>query len=142
MSMWVSVAYAAGEQAQKIQAAPSAGETFVLNMVLILVLAALFYLLMVRPQQKRMKEHTNMLGALAKGDRVVTSGGLVGRIDKIVSDREYLVEFAENVKVTVLKSSVSGKYQDLVKSSSKPENDNGKSGKDKDSKDKDSKDKA
>lgn len=136
MSIWISAAYAAGEQAQKIQNAPSAGETFLLNMVLIIVLAALFYLLMVRPQQKRMKEHTNMLGSLSKGDKIVTSGGLVGRIEKVSSDKEYLIEFSEGIRITVLRSSISGKYGDLVKSSGNAGNDNGSSGKTKEKKDK------
>lgn len=68
---------------------------------------AIFYFLLIRPQQKRQKESKQMLGALKKGDRVVTSSGLYGTIHGIKDDIVVL-KIADDVKVEMLKSSVSG----------------------------------
>lgn len=87
---------------------PSAGETFMWNMGMILALVALFYVLMIRPQQKRFKEHSEMLGALKKGDKVVTSGGLIGTIDKIKDgENDISVDLGNGTKVTVLRNNLS-----------------------------------
>jgi preprotein translocase subunit YajC len=83
-------------------AAPSTGDTFMWNMGLVLVMFALFYVLMIRPQQKRLKAQQAMLGALKVGDRVVTGGGLVGTISKLVSDAEVEVDLG-GTKVTALR---------------------------------------
>jgi preprotein translocase subunit YajC len=66
-----------------------------------------FYFLLIRPQQKKAKEHQEMLNQVKRGDRVVTSGGIVGLITKVMSDSEVQVEIAENVKVKVLRSMIS-----------------------------------
>jgi preprotein translocase subunit YajC len=66
-----------------------------------------FYFLLIKPQQKRMKEHQATLAALKKGDEVITGGGIIGRITK-VSDDKLTVEISKGVEVTVLKSGVSG----------------------------------
>jgi len=60
---------------------------------------AVFYFLILRPQQKKLKKHQNMLANLRRGDRVVTNGGLIGTISKIVSDTEVQVELAEDIRV-------------------------------------------
>lgn len=93
---------------------PGAGEAFAMNVGLVLILVALFYLLMIRPQQRRFKEHAEMLGKLDKGSRIVTQGGLVGVIEKVLSDNDVLVDFGNSVKITVLRSSIMGRYQDQV----------------------------
>jgi preprotein translocase subunit YajC len=100
--MFVSPAYA--------QAAGAAGggsmaalEQF-LPLVLIFVV---FYFLLIRPQQKKMKQHKEMLGQLRRGDRVVTSGGILGTVNKLISDTEVSVEIAEGVRVRVLRSTIS-----------------------------------
>jgi len=67
---------------------------------------AIMYFLMIRPQQKQLKEHRTLLAGLKKGDVVVTQGGVIGKIDQVVSDNEVRVEIANNVKVRLLKSSV------------------------------------
>jgi len=95
-------------------AAPAGGiaggiESF-LPLVLIFVV---FYFLMIRPQQKRMKMHKEMLGQLRRGDRVVTSGGILGTVNKVVDDKEVIVEIAEGVKVRVLRTTI----QDIVSKS-------------------------
>ncbi len=87
---------------------PPAGGTEMLlwNVGLIVVLVAMFYLLLIRPQQKRFREHKDMLDTLKKGDKVLTGGGLIGRVDKVVNDTEILVDLGNGVKVTALRSTV------------------------------------
>jgi preprotein translocase subunit YajC len=75
----------------------------IVPMVLVLVV---FYFLMIRPQQQKAKEHRTMLSALRRGDRVVTGGGIVGAVAKVVSDDEVLVDIADNVRVRVLRSTI------------------------------------
>lgn len=66
-----------------------------------------FYFMLIRPQQKRAREHQNVLGQLKKGDRVVTTGGLIGRISGL-TDRLVTLEVAEKVRVQVLRSQIQG----------------------------------
>jgi preprotein translocase subunit YajC len=67
---------------------------------------AIFYLLTIRPQQKKMKEHQAKLDAIKRGDTVVTTGGIVGKVVRVANDGELRVEIAENVQVRMLKSGV------------------------------------
>ena len=98
--MFVTPAYA--------QAAGGAGGAAGLASFLPLVLIfVIMYFLMIRPQQKRMKEHRAMVEALKKGDEVVTQGGLVGKITA-VREGELEVEIAPGVKVRVIRSTVTG----------------------------------
>lgn len=70
----------------------------------------LMYLLMIRPQRKKQKEHEKLLSELAKGDRVVTSGGMFGTVFAIDDDRSVVVlKVGSDVKLEVLKSSIAGK---------------------------------
>ena len=74
----------------------------------IIMLAILFggmYFLMIRPQSKRAKEHSNLLASLAKGDEVVTTGGLVGKVNKVL-DQFLILVVADGVEVTVQKQAV------------------------------------
>ena len=83
--------------------APSATDSFVWNMGLILLMFVLFYVLLIRPQQKRLKAQQAMLSALKLGDKVVTGGGLVGTISKLSSDTEVEVDLGGGMKVTALR---------------------------------------
>jgi preprotein translocase subunit YajC len=74
-----------------------------LPLVLIFVV---FYFLLIRPQQKRAKEHKAMLAGLRRGDRVITGGGFIGTVAKVVGDDEALIELAENTRVRVLRSTI------------------------------------
>ena len=78
------------------------GMDFVIMMVL---LFAVMYFLMIRPQMKRAKEHKTMVDALQKGDEVITAGGVLGRISK-VSDAYVTVEIAANTEVSVQRAAV------------------------------------
>jgi len=91
--------------------APTTANAFAWNMGLILVMVALFYILLIRPQQKRFNEHKEMLGALKKGDKVVTAGGLVGKIDKLSGEDEVIVDLGGGTKVTALLSTIQAKTE-------------------------------
>lgn len=77
----------------------------------IVLIFVVFWFLLIRPQQKRMKEHKLKVAEMARGDTVVTGGGIIGKITKIISDQEAQVEIADGIRVKVLRSSV----QDVVK---------------------------
>jgi preprotein translocase subunit YajC len=74
-------------------------------LIMLAIFFAVFFFLVIRPQMKRSKEHRSLIGALAKGDEVITSGGVAGRIDA-VSESFITVEIAEGVKVKVQKQAV------------------------------------
>lgn len=67
----------------------------------------IFYFLLIRPQQKKMKQHKEMLGNIRRGDRVVTAGGIIATIKKVESDSELLVDIGNGVEVKVVRSTVS-----------------------------------
>ena len=90
------------------QAAGGAGAASAFgSFVPLILIFVIMYFLMIRPQQKKMKEHRAMVEALKKGDEVVTQGGLVGKITA-VRDNELEVEIAPGVKVRVIRSTVTG----------------------------------
>jgi len=87
------------------QAAGAPGMGDFVGMILPLVMImAVFYFLLIRPQQRKLKEHQEMLKKVSKGDTVITQGGLIGKVVKVVDDSELQVEIGENVKVRVLRS--------------------------------------
>ena len=77
-----------------------AGGGLVTNLVLLVGMVAIFYFLLIRPQQKKTKEHRRMVTALAKGDEVITNGGILGRITK-VNDGFLHVEISDGIEVRV-----------------------------------------
>jgi preprotein translocase subunit YajC len=79
--------------------------SFMVPMVLVLVI---MYVLVLRPQQKRAKEHQELVKNLRRGDTVVTSGGLVGKVTKVVDDEQVEVEIADGVRVRQVRSMVTG----------------------------------
>jgi preprotein translocase subunit YajC len=83
-----------------------------------LLIFVIFYILMIRPQQRRVKEHQAAIAAVKKGDEVITGGGIRGRVTK-VSDEEAEVEIANGVRVRVIKSTLTG----VMSSGGKPAND-------------------
>jgi preprotein translocase subunit YajC len=78
-------------------------ETFGFFVPMVGVLAVMYFL-MIRPQQQKQKAHMEMLSKVSGGDTVVTQGGLIGKVIKVVDDNEIQVEVGENVKVRVLKA--------------------------------------
>ena len=99
--MFVSPAFA-----QAAGAAPSAGAAFAQFLPIILIFV-IFYFLLIRPQQKKMKDHRAMVDALRRGDQVITSGGIVGKVSKVQEDGFVEVEIADGVKVKVVKHTIS-----------------------------------
>ncbi len=97
--MLVSPAYA--------QAAGSPTGTGLEAFLPLVLIFVVFYFLLIRPQQKRMKQHREMVAALRRGDRVVTAGGIIGLVTKVVNENEVMVEVADNVRVKVVKSTIS-----------------------------------
>jgi preprotein translocase subunit YajC len=87
------------------QAAAPAGDAGMINLVMLVVLFVVFYFLLIRPQTKRVKEHKKMVESLAKGDEVITNGGLLGRISQI-GDNFLVLEVAANTEVKVQRQSV------------------------------------
>jgi preprotein translocase subunit YajC len=98
MSLLISEAHA-----QAAGAAPAQGG--LLNMLILPIMLVVFYFLLIRPQQKRAKEHQNMLSKLGSGDEVVTAGGILGRITE-VADGFVTLEIADGVRIKVQKSQV------------------------------------
>ena len=88
------------------------------SFVPLILIFVIFYFFLIRPQQKRAKEHRNMLEALRRGDQVITQGGIMAKVAK-VKDDEVEVEIAPNVKVTVVKATIA-----QVVSKTEPANDN------------------
>jgi len=89
--------------------AQAAQDTFgMLNSLIIptMLIIGIMYFLMIRPQQKRLKEHQAMVAGVRRGDTVVTSGGIIGKVAK-VDDQELQVEIAEGVKIKILRSTIS-----------------------------------
>ncbi len=72
----------------------------------LILIFAIMYFLLIRPQQKKMKEHKAMVEGVRRGDQVITQGGLIGKVAKVKEDGEVEVEIAEGVKVRVLKSTL------------------------------------
>src|SRR5262245_61174921 len=97
LSMLISPAYA--------QAA-SGGSDFLIQLMPILLMFVIFYFLLLRPQQQRVKQHREMVANIRRGDTVVTGGGIVGKVTKVRDDNEIEVEIAENTRVRVLKGTV------------------------------------
>jgi preprotein translocase subunit YajC len=85
----------------------STGGFDMMQLAPIVLIFVIFYFLIMRPQQKKARAHQDMLKELRKGDRVVTAGGILGTVDKVVNDGEISLEIADSVKVRVLKATVS-----------------------------------
>ena len=81
-------------------------DPFISTMVPLILLFGIFYFLLIRPQQQRVKTHQQMVEAVRRGDTVVTAGGLIGKVAKVKDDGELMVEIADNVQVRVLKSTL------------------------------------
>jgi preprotein translocase subunit YajC len=80
-------------------------EAFAQFVPLILIFVIMYFLL-IRPQQKKVKEHQAMVGALRRGDEIVTAGGLIGKITKVKDDAEVEVELSTGVKVRVVRATI------------------------------------
>jgi preprotein translocase subunit YajC len=97
--MFSSTAYA--------QAAGSGPGGFdIMSVAPLVLIFVVFYFLLIRPQQKKMKDHKSMLGALRRGDKVVTGGGIVGTVVRPPEGEEVVVEIADGIKVRVVRGTI------------------------------------
>ena len=96
--MFISPAYAQG----------GGGGFDLVGIMPLVLIFAVFYFLLIRPQQKKAKAHREMLGAITRGDKVITGGGIMGKVTKVVNDNELAVEIAEGIKVKVQRGMVAG----------------------------------
>ena len=94
--MLITPAYAQGA---------AGGSDFFIQIMPFLLIFVIMYFLIIRPQQKRLKDHREMVAALRRGDTVVTGGGLIGKVTK-VDDAELQVELAQGMKVKVVRSTI------------------------------------
>ena len=72
----------------------------------LILIFVIFYFFLIRPQQKKVKEHKQMVSALKRGDEVITSGGIVGRIERVLGDDKVDILISENVTVQVVQSTI------------------------------------
>ena len=70
----------------------------------LILIFVIFYFFLIRPQQKKVKEHKAMVEGLKRGDKVITSGGITGTIERVIDNEKVEVEIAENVKVEIVKA--------------------------------------
>ena len=101
--MLISSAFASATEAAA--AAPGSPNILVTMAPLVLIFFV-FYLMVIRPQNKRVIEHRKLVSELKKGDKVVTSGGLVATVKKLANDDEVVLEIADGVEVTALRHSI------------------------------------
>ena len=117
--MFISPAYA------QAAGASGGGEAFQAFLPLILIFVV-FYFLLIRPQQKKMKQHREMLAAVRRGDKVITCGGIIGTVTKVENDEELTVEIAKDIKVKVQRGTISAVLNRTEPVSGSAANDTGK----------------
>jgi preprotein translocase subunit YajC len=72
----------------------------------LILIFVIFYFFLIRPQQKRVKEHKEMVNSLKRGDEIITSGGIIGIVDRVMEDDRIEVNLSDNVKVQIIKSTI------------------------------------
>jgi preprotein translocase subunit YajC len=82
------------------------GGSGLMQLMPLVLIFVVFYFLMIRPQQQRQKQHKAMVDALRRGDKVITAGGILGTVAKVLSDTEVAVDIADNVRVRVVRSTI------------------------------------
>jgi preprotein translocase subunit YajC len=114
--MFISPAFA--------QSAGAANSTsFLIQLIPFVAIIAIMYLLIIRPQQQRMKAHQAMIAAVKRGDVVVTSGGIIGKVVKVLDNDEVEVEIAKEVRIKVVKSTIADIRSKTEPADAKPAND-------------------
>ena len=97
--MFITPAYA--------QAAGGGEPSFLVSMLPLILIFVIFYFLLIRPQQKRAREHAQMVQNLRRGDQVVTAGGVIGKVTRVGEGDEIEVEIADGVRVKVVRNTIS-----------------------------------
>ena len=89
------------------QSNPFAGDSFIVQLLPFVLIFVIMYFLILRPQQKRVKAHQEMVKNVRRGDTVVTAGGLVGKVTKVIDDDQIEVEIADGIRVRQVRAMVS-----------------------------------
>lgn len=89
-----------------LQATPEGARNPMMSMWPLLLLIVVFYFFMIRPQQKRQKELRNYRDSLKKGDKIVTTGGIYGKVHEVKEDNRIVMEISDNIRITVDKAAV------------------------------------
>ena len=76
----------------------------------LILIFGVFYILLIRPQQKKVKAHREMLNNLRRGDKIITSGGIIGTVNKVADNRELQVQVSENVEIKIAPGMVADLY--------------------------------
>jgi preprotein translocase subunit YajC len=95
--MFISPAYAQA-------ASPFGGDSMLVSLLPFVLIFVIMYFLILRPQQRRQKQHADMVKNVRRGDTVVTSGGLIGKVTKVIDDEQVEVEVAEDVRIRQMRS--------------------------------------
>lgn len=98
--MFISPAYAQAADA-------GGGGDFITGILPLVLIFVVFYFLLIRPQQKKMKEHKAKVASVRRGDKVVTGGGIIGTVTKVASDSEVQVDIGDGIKVRIVSSTLS-----------------------------------
>jgi preprotein translocase subunit YajC len=77
----------------------------------LILIFVIFYFFLIRPQQKRVKEHKSMVESLKRGDEVITSGGIIGTVDRVMEDDRIEVIIGDNVKVQIIRSTITSQLK-------------------------------
>jgi len=101
--MFITPAFA---QEAAATTAASGSSALLLNLLPFVLIFAIMYFLIIRPQRTRMKQHQELVKNVRRGDTIITNGGLIGRVAKVVDDTEVQVEIAEGTRVRLLRSSI------------------------------------
>lgn len=96
--MFITPAYA--------QASNASGGDLLMSLLPFVLIFVVMYFLIIRPQQQRLKQHREMVAAVKRGDTVVTGGGLIGKVTKVIDDNELQVELAEGVRVKIVRQTI------------------------------------
>ena len=89
------------------QSGAEGGAGLLVSLMPFILIFAIMWFLIIRPQRQKMKQHQEMIAAIRRGDVVVTGGGLIGKVSKVIDDREVQVEIAEGVRVRVARPMIS-----------------------------------
>lgn len=114
--MFISPAYAQG-------AADAGGASIIVQLIPFVAILAIMYFLVIRPQQQRMKAHQALIAGVKRGDVVVTSGGIIGKVVKVLEGDELEVEIAKEVRVRIVKGTIADIRSKTEPSDAKPAND-------------------
>ena len=82
------------------------GDSILVQFMPLILIFLVFYFLLIRPQQKKAKQHREMVAAVRRGDVIVTGGGIVGKVTRVIDDFEVMAEIADGVRVRIIKATI------------------------------------